>query len=287
MGNYKFTADYSCDLPKSFWEENDVVRCIMPYTICGKEYMTDDDITDEEYFRLLSEGNMATTSQINQYDAEQKFDKILSEGYDIIHLSLSGGVTSSVDNFAPTVKSLLTKYPDRKIEIVDTLTGSASNGILLRDCIELQKAGKSYDEVLKYIYATIPKLHTLFMVEDLQHLRKSGRLNTIEATIGSLLGIKPILKMNEEGKISAIAKARGTKKGLSLIAEDVAENIIIADNSSIIITHADNIERAEKLGEFIQAKVNVDIEYVPLTKIIGSHVGKDTVAVFYKGKARF
>ena len=287
MSKYKITTDYTCDLSEDFWRENPTERVIMPYSICGKEYYTDEDMDYKMYYKLLKEGNMATTSQVVQYDAEERFSKIMEKGYDIIHLGLSGGVSSSHENFTPTVNSLKEKFPDRKITIVNTLNGSGGLGIMVYEANKNMKNGMSYDDNVKYLESIVPNVYPLFVVDDLIHLKRGGRLSLVEATLGTLLGIKPLLALDKNGKICVEAKARGTKKAHIAMVEKTLETIIPEDNDFIIITHADNIEGAEKLGNLIKEKINVDIMYAPLTKVVGSHVGKDTLAIFYKGKARF
>lgn len=287
MSKYKITTDYTCDLSEDFWKENPTERVIMPYSICGKEYYTDEDMDYKVYYGLLKAGNMATTSQVVQYDAEERFSKIMAEGYDIIHLGLSGGVSASHENFMATVKSLNEKFPDRKITIVNTLNGSGGLGIMVYEAYKNMKNGMSYEDNVKYLESIVPNVYPLFVVDDLIHLKRGGRLSLVEATLGTLLGIKPLLTLDKNGKIGVEAKARGTKKAHIAMVEKTLNTIIPEDNDFIIIAHADNMEGAERLGNLIKEKVNVDIMYTPLTKVVGSHVGKDTIGIFYKGKARF
>ena len=288
MNKFLISTDNTCDMPAEFWAQHtDVIKCILPFTICGKEYISDDDISFEEYYRLLSEGNMATTSQINQYLSNILFEKAFDAGYDIIHFGLSSGVSACHENFKPTIKTLLAKYPERKFELVDTLNGSGGLGILVSESLRLREEGKTFEETVSYIESILPNVVPMFIVTDLVHLKKSGRLKPIEASIGTLLGIKPIIAIDEEGKLKTQGKARGMKKANKVLLETTVSKIDKNLCDFMVMTHGDDEAAARLVGSKIEEQTGVKVLYVHLTKVIGSHTGKGTIAVFFMGEARY
>ncbi len=288
MSKFLISTDNTCDMPAEFWAQHtDIIKCPLPFSLCGVEYIEDDEISFQDYYRLLSEGNMANTSQINQYESNIKFEKALSEGYDIIHLGLSSGVSACHENFKPTIKALLAKYPDRKIELVDTLNGSGGLGILVSEAYRLREEGKDITQATSYINSILPNVVPMFIVDDLVHLKRSGRIRSLEASIGTLLGIKPILAIDSMGKIRAESKVRGMKKACKVLLEIALRKIDAKLCSFMVMTHGDDEVTARKLGSEIELKTGVKVLYVHLTKVIGSHTGKGTVAMFFMGEARY
>ena len=288
MGKFLVSTDNTCDMPAEFWAKHtDVIKCILPFTLCGKEYINDDEISFEDYYRLLSEGNMANTSQINQYLSNLMFEKAFEEGYVIIYLGLSSGVSACHANFQPTIKALLEKFPERKFALVDTLNGSGGLGILVSESLRLREEGKSFDETVGYIESILPNVVPMFIVDDLVHLKKSGRIRTLEASIGTLLGIKPILAIDNLGKIRADSKARGMKKACKILLETAMRKIDKKLCDFMVMTHGDDEHTARQLGSQIERNTGVKVLYVQLTKVIGSHTGKGTIAMFFMGEARY
>lgn len=287
MSEFVITTDYTCDIYDGFIEQNNIVRVVMPVTLDGEEFdMETKKITPTEFYSRMSEGQLGRTSQVNQFDALNKFNEILSQGKDVLHLCFSSGVSSSFENFAPTVKELQKKYPDRKIEVVDTLCGSGALGILLYDAIKMQKQGKSLDEIKNYVENNKLNYLHYYIPQDLVYLKRGGRLNAIEATIGSILGIKPVLSLDIHGKINVINKVRGTKKAYKAMVDAVMKDIIIPENDFILMAHSSCFDDAKIIGETLNEKTGLEVKYCDLTCIIGAHVGPNTVAVFFKGNQR-
>ena len=197
MKKFVITTDYTCDIYPEFFEENNIVRVVMPITIDGEEYdLENTKITSKDLYDKMRAGSSCKTSQANQFDAITKFNDLLNEGYDILHLCFSSGVSCTFENFTPTVNELSKKFPDKKIMVVDTLSGSGALGLLLSDCIKLQKGGITIEEVYSYCEENKLCYSHYYIVQDLTHLKKGGRINAIEATIGTILGIKPVLSLD-------------------------------------------------------------------------------------------
>lgn len=287
MNKFVITTDYTCDINEEFITENKIVRVVMPISIDGEEYdLETKKITSKELYDKMRNGASCKTSQANQFDATTKFNEILSGGNDILHLCFSSGVSSTFENFTATVNELKKKYPDNKIIVVDTLCGAGALGIMLYDCIKMQKEGKSIDEVFKYVEENKLRYSHYYVVQDLAYLKKGGRINAIEATIGTILGIKPVLSLDYEGKINVVSKVRGAKKAFKAMIDMVMKNIIIPDNDFISMAHSDCLEDAKEIGEVLAERTGLEVRYCDLTCIIGSHVGPNTVAVFFKGHER-
>lgn len=287
MDNFVITTDYTCDIDNQFIEDNNIVRVVMPVSIDGVEYdLENSRITPKELYDKMRQGSICKTSQVNQFDAITKFDRILCEGKDILHLCFSSGVSSTFENFTATVNELKKKYPDNKIYVIDTLCGSGALGIMLYDCIKMQNQGKTIDEIAEYCESNKLCYSHYYVVQDLVHLKKGGRINAIEATIGTILGIKPVLSLDYYGKINVVNKVRGSKKAFKAMIDMVMKNIIIPNNDFIIMAHSDCLQDAMEIGNVLKERTGLEIKYCDLTCLIGAHVGPNTVAVFFKGHER-
>ena len=287
MNKFVITTDYTCDIYPEFFDENEIVRVLMPITIDGEEYdLENKKISSKDLYDKMRAGAACKTSQANQFDAITKFNDLLNKGYDILHLCFSSGVSSTFENFTPTVNELSKKFPDNKVIVVDTLCGSGALGLLLNDCLKLQKQGKSIEEVAQYCEENkLCYLH-YYIVQDLVHLKKGGRINAIEATIGTILGIKPVLSLDYVGKINVVGKVRGQKKAFKTMVDMVMKNIIIPENDFLIMAHSDCLEDAIDIGKVLAERTGLEVKYCDLTCLIGAHVGPNTVAVFFKGHER-
>lgn len=266
MNKFVITTDYTCDIYPEFFDENDIVRVVMPITIDGEEYdLENKKISSKDLYDKMRAGAGCKTSQANQFDAITKFNDLLNKGYDILHLCFSSGVSSTFENFTPTVNELSKKFPDNKVIVVDTLCGSGALGLLLNDCLKLQKQGKSIEEVAQYCEENkLCYLH-YYIVQDLAHLKKGGRINAIEATIGTILGIKPVLSLDYVGKINVVGKVRGQKKAFKTMVDMVMKNIIIPENDFLIMAHSDCLEDAKEIGEVLTERTGLEVKYCDLT----------------------
>lgn len=287
MSNFVITTDYTCDIYDEFWQENNIPRMIMPIIINDAEYdLENTKISKVEMYNQMRAGAIAKTSQVNQFDALQKFSDILAKGKDVLHISFSSGVSSSFENFGATVNELKKKYPERRVEVIDSLAGAGALGIMVYDAINMQKQGKSLDDIKNYIENNKLKYAHYFIVQDLTNLKRSGRLSAIEATIGTILGIKPVLKLDTTGKIDVESKVRGTKKAYKAMIDATMKDINIPENDFIIMAHSDCLDDVKQIGAVLEEKTGLPVKYCELNWLIGAHVGPNTVSVFFKGKPR-
>ena len=289
MNKYIISTDSTCDLPQSYIVENNIPIIPLYYAIDEVVYGEEKTIGEKEFFDIMRNGKMPTTMAANQVTTEETFRKYLDEGYDILHLAFSSGLSSTYNTAAVVGQELTEEYPDRKIIVIDTLAASMGEGLIVYKAVELKKSGKSIDEVSDYIKNNILHFVHMFTVDDLFHLHRGGRVSKATAIMGTMINIKPVLHVDNEGKLVALSKVRGRKKSLSTLVDTMAESIkgYEADNDTIMISHGDCLEDAEFVANQIKERLgiqNIMINYICPT--IGAHAGPGTVALFYVGEKR-
>ncbi len=289
MNKYIISTDSTCDLPQSYVVENNIPIIPLYYAIDEVVYGEEQTMGEKEFFNIMRNGKMPTTMAANQVTTEETFRKYLDEGYDILHLAFSSGLSSTYNTAAVVGQELTEEYPDRKIIVIDTLAASMGEGLIVYKAVELKKSGKSIDEVSDYIKNNILHFVHMFTVDDLFHLHRGGRVSKATAIMGTMINIKPVLHVDNEGKLVALSKVRGRKKSLSTLVDTMAESIkgYEADNDTIMISHGDCLEDAEFVANQIKERLgiqNIMINYICPT--IGAHAGPGTVALFYVGEKR-
>lgn len=287
MNKFLITTDMTADMEAGYFEAKGIERVILPFTVDNVEYdFKNKFLSPKDFYNAIRAGKETATSQVNQYEAEQLFAKHMEQGYDILHLCFSSGQSGSFDNFPPTIKELNKRFPDRKIVVVDTICGSGALGMLHDLACRMQGAGKSMDEIIKWIESNKKNFNHYFIVDDLKQLLRSGRLSKIEMTIGTILGIKPVLALDDLGKIKAVAKIRGKRKAYQALIDFTIKNVDPKKCEYIVLTHGDCIEEVEFIAEQIQAKVDIKVKYAYLNYLVGAHTGPGVVAVFFVGNPR-
>jgi DegV family protein with EDD domain len=227
---------------------------------------------------------MPTTSQVNPEQARDLFEPILKEGTDILHIAFTSGLSGTYNSCRIAAEELSEEYPDRKIVVVDSLCAASGGGMLLYKAIELKEQGKSFDEIVTWVEEN--KLHVCHdvTVDDLFHLHRGGRVSKASAVVGTIIKIKPIIHVNDEGKLIVIGKERGRKKALQTLVERMEEKSQGFENDIVMITHGDALEDAEYVKGLIQDKFGItNIMINPLGTVIGSHTGPGVIALFYMG----
>ena len=290
MNPYVFMTDSDSDLPFSYVDQLDLSMVYMPYIIDGKEYM--DDLGraggQKEYFDNMRAGAAPSTSLLPMGAYLDIFEPILAEGKDILFIAFSSQLSGTMNNARSAAEELLEKYPERKILIVDTLSISAPQSILVLKAHELYRAGKPMEEVAAWLEENKLRAQAWFTVDDLKYLRRGGRISAVAATMGTLLDLKPIITETKEGKLVSTDKVRGRKSALRLIADKAAENIDDPANAMPIIMHADAPEDAARLEKLLRERMPElpEIQTWYVGPVIGAHCGPGTVAVCYFGKQR-
>jgi len=290
MNSYVFMTDSDSDLPFRYVDELDLTMVYMPYMIDGKEYF--DDLgrsgQQKEYFDNMRAGATPVTSLLPQAVYEEYFEPVLEQGKDILFVAFSSQLSGTIRNIYAAREELLEKYPERKITVVDTLSISAPQTILILKAHAMYREGKSMEEVAAWLEENKLKAQAWFTVDDLVYLKRGGRIGAVAAAMGTMLDLKPIITETKEGKLVSTEKVRGRKQALRVLVDKAVENIDDPANADVIILHADAPEDAErlesKLREKIPALEKIDTYYVG--PVIGAHCGPGTVALCFFGKER-
>lgn len=287
MREFVVTVNSTVDLPREWVEERNVPVIPLKYTIDGETYTDMYGLTGKEFFAKLREGKMSVTSQVNPDEAKEALEPILREGKDILHLGFSSGLSGTYNSMRIAGEELAEEYPDAKIIIIDTLCACMGEGLLLYKVLQMKDAGKRIDEIAQWVEEN--KLHVCHnvTVDDLNHLHRGGRVSKASAIVGTMVQIKPIIHVDNEGKLQVIAKERGRKKSLNKIVDMAAEQSKGWDNDIVMITHGDCIEEAEYVAGLVREKMGVkEVMINNIGTVIGSHTGPGVLAVFCMGNKR-
>ncbi|MEG0774958.1 DegV family protein [Clostridium sp.] len=289
MKDFEIFTDSCCDLPIEYIKEKNIKFASLTCSYSGKQYFDDfgQSITHKQFFQDLRNGQTPLTSQPSVEEFYQKFKAIGDENKDILYICVSSGL-SGTENSATIAKNmLLEQYPEMKISIINILTASLGQGLMVMKAFEMKEMGKSHDEIVSYMEENKQKLNTYMTVDDLNHLKRGGRLSSAAAMIGIVLHIKPILSINNEGKVITLLKIKGRKSSINKLAEIVAERIQNPEEQTMAICHGDCIEEALKLKECILKLVKVKNVIINYTgPAVGTHGGPGNLAVFFMGKDR-
>lgn len=287
MRDYVITVNSTVDLPKEWLEERKVPVIPLKYTIDNETYTDMEGLSSKEFFGKLRDGKMATTSQINPEEARAQLEPFLKEGKDVLHLGFSSGLSGTYNSMRIAGEELKEEYPEAKIIIIDTLCTCLGEGLLLYKALQQKASGKTIEETAKWVEEN--KLHICHnvTVADLFHLHRGGRISKASAVLGSVVQIKPIIHMDENGKLQVVGKERGRKKSLNKIVDMAVEQIKGWDNDIAMITHGDCQEDAEYVAKLVRERLGIEnILINNIGTVIGSHTGPGVVAVFVMGNKR-
>ena len=228
MSDFILSAESTVDLPREVLEKENIRWIGFPYQIDDVDYIDDLGLTMklEDFYQKLNEGSIARTSQITFIRYMEYFDRLLEENKDILHLSLSSGMTGGVQQALMAKEELEKRYPDRKIFIVDSLTATSNEGLILLALNELRKEGKSIEEVYDWAMENRKLANAVFFTSDLTYLVRGGRLSRAAGSFGNLLNICPMMESNTEGEIVVIDKIRTKKKAMKALVKKIKERLI-------------------------------------------------------------
>ena len=289
MTKFIITTDAAADLPQDYIKQNQTKVISMQYMIDGNEYLFgngESGISISEFYEKLKKGCKASTNLINAERHKEFFRQFLEKGLDIIHVPLSSGLSATFECALAAEADLKIEFPDRKITIIDFKGASMGQGLFVDYLLNKQKEGKSFDEIVKWANDNIFNLCHLFTVDDLAHLRRGGRVSGFAAVVGSVLKIKPVLHVNNEGKLIPIKKTMGRQKSLSTLVSMMKEKTSDS-NQRVFISHGDCKEDAEYVAKLITQEFGItDIIIGCIGQIVGLHSGPGTVALFFMGSGR-
>ena len=291
MKNRKFAivTDSSCDMPKEYYKEHDVTVVNLGFTMNNVNYEGDggEQISEKDFYAKLREGSMPTTYQITSEMAKTKIEPILEQGKDVLVVAFSSGLSGTAGSFMVAAREMEETHKGRKVTVVDSLCASMGEGLLLDYVIKKADSGASIEETAQYAEQIKRNICHHFTVDNLFHLKRGGRCSSTTAIIGSILKIKPVMHVNDDGKLIVVSKAMGRKKAIACLVERMMNSIDVDANEPIFISHGDCIEDAEYLSSLVKAKLpNADITIHYIGAVIGTHSGCGTLALFHKGKNR-
>lgn len=282
-------TDSCSDLPLNYVEENNIPVIGMAYHFKGQEYIDDfgNTISYKDFYDGLRGGEMSTTSQINVFRFVEEFKKYVSQGDAVIYIGFSSALSGSLNSAVMARDMVLEEYRDGDITVIDSKSASAGEGLLVYYAYEMQKRGCSKEEIVEWVENNKLNVAHWFTVEDLNHLKRGGRVSGAAAFVGTILDIKPVLHVDDDGRLIPVSKVKGRKKSLRMLADKLKETIVNPEEQTIFISHGDCIEDAKHLEKIILEDVKVkDVIISYVGPVVGSHSGPGTVALFFPGSGR-
>lgn len=289
MSEYVITTDNNSDLPEKYLKDHGVGCMYLSYSMDGKNYTHENFLPEHEFYEAMRNGSMPTTAQVNPENAKALLEPYLKEGKDILHIAFSSGLSGTYNSSRIAAEELMEEYPDRKIIVVDSLSASLGQGLLVWLAQQKKELGQTLEDVADWVEKNKLKMVHLFTVDDLNHLYRGGRVSRTTAIVGSMLNIKPVLHVDNEGKLTAIGKVRGRKKALQELVKLMDEKIgsFGADCDTIFISHGDCEQDAQYVAEKVKEKYNIkNIIINQVGATIGAHSGPGTMALFFVGDVR-
>lgn len=290
MSDYIIISDSTTDLTPDLINECELEIIPLLYTLKGKDYYDYADERDmkfHDFYEILRGGDLSTTSLINTERFLEIFESHLKAGRDVLYIGFSSGLSGTYNASRIAVEELKEKYPDRKIYAIDSLAASMGEGLLVYLAAKEKEKGKSIDEVVKFVLENRLNLCHWFTVDDLFHLYKGGRVSKTAATVGSMLNIKPVLHVDDEGHLIPISKVRGRKMSITGLFKNMKKTAINPEEQVVFISHGDCLEEAEVLKKMVMEKLGVKKVYMNyIGPVIGTHSGPGTIALFYLGEHR-
>ena len=286
----RFFCDSNCELCYTEVDRLNLEEIRMPYILDGVEYLYDfGRNTDfESFYASMKAGSMPTTAALNELNYTELFEPVFKAGDDIFYIAFSSKLSGTFHSMNMAVAELLKVYPDRKFTHFDTKAMSAGAGIQVYYAMELKNSGASDAEVLEFLNDFSKKVRTLFSVDDLHHLKKGGRVSGTAAALGTMLGIKPILRVDEEGFLTPLSKVRGTNLVYKYFTDAVKETAIDLDKYNVWILHANCLDRAENLKKRVEevTKGKACVKITMVGPVIASHCGAGTLGIVFPSKTR-
>lgn len=288
MREYAIITDSTSNLTKDLRDKYNVDYAYMEFLYNDKNFKADldwNEIKPHEFYDLMRNGKKIRTTQVQYFEFKEKFTNYLKEGKDILYISCSSALSGSI-NSAYTVKTeLLEEYEDAKIFIVDSLISCFGQGYLTMKASELRSEGKTIEEVAQYLEQNRLKVNQIATVDNLEYLKRAGRVKATSAFFGNLLGVKPIIMSDAKGQNYAFKKVKGRQNSLSYLVDYVKENIIDSEEQIIYIAHADCLDETNKIKERIEKEIpckGIVIDYIG--PIVGATVGPGTIILYFVGK---
>jgi len=289
MSDFCLVSDVTAEISQANVDKYGIRVVPMTFFLGDKEYHQYPDnheLSMKEFYEGQVAGLETKSSQITPAEFTKVFEEILKEGKDIIYYGLSSGLGGTYNSSTIAAEDLMEKYPGRRIKCINAICASVGEGyIFVKAAKKAAEENLSFDEVVKYIEETQYSICHWFMVDNLDQLRKGGRISAVSAIVGSALNICPIITTNREGELRVAAKVRGKKKAMSYLIERIEEDGFKDQNDLVMVGHANNMEAAEKLkADILEKGLAKEVEIADIGPVIGSHVGSGMCAVLFCGE---
>ena len=289
MADYIIAAASTADLPDTYFTEHEIPLIRYSFSI-GMDVFEDDCKNESraEAYRKMRAGTIYTTSMINEETYLDFFRKLLETGKNVLYLDMSKEMSSSYMASHNAAERIRHEFPDQELYLMDTRCISGGLGLLLQECVKRMEAGADFETVIAWAEAHKLNIMHSFTVDDLNYLKRGGRVSNASAMIGSLLAIKPVLYVPDDGKLTVAAKVRGRKAALRTLLEGIKRDMTAPEGQHIIINHADCLDDANWIKSELMREYPMigSIDILPLGIIIGAHCGPGLIAVFYLGDKR-
>ncbi|MBQ7867166.1 MAG: DegV family protein [Clostridia bacterium] len=284
--SFAIVTDTAANLPQLYLNRHDITTVPFTFLLDGKEfdYTCPDTFDSHTYYDAIRAGARVTTSQINPDRYMDYMRPILERGKNILFVGVSSGVSGAFSSAQLAATQLREEFPERTIRLVDSLSAALGEGLLVLKAALCRNEGLNLENTARQLEEFRTRIYHLFTVDDLQHLNRSGRISGLTAAIGTVLGIKPLLKGSDEGKIVASDKARGRKKVMNMMVQKYAALVSDAKSHLVAISHADCLDDAEKLADMIRAECDPqDVIVTRHEPATGGHIGPGALALFFVG----
>ena len=289
MKDFVITADSNCDLLDDYIKEKNIGIIPHYYDLDGTTYGDEINLTPKEFYDKMRTGQIPTTMASNPEVIRETFQNYIDQGFDILHISFSSTLSGGCNNVMAGARDLCEENPDAKIIVVDTLNVSLGEGMFVMKAVQMKEEGKTIDEITSWLEDHKMEFCVRFTVDDLNHLQRGGRISKTTAVIGSLMNVKPILYVNEEGKLVSLSTSRGRKKSLATICNNMIESLgkYKDEHDVVCIAHGDALEDANYLASLIkEALPNKQIIINFVSPSIGSHSGPGAIGLCFMGEKR-
>ncbi len=288
MRDYVIFSDSACDLTPEMLAEMGVPYKSLTFRFndSEKEY-SNEEMPIDEFYNKMKEGGIAKTAAVNADGFAELFETALKDGKDVLYVGFSSGLSTTYNSARIAAAELSEKYPEAKIITLDTLAASAGEGLMLYLTVQEKKKGATIDEAAAFIKDLIPRMGIWFTVDDLVYLKRGGRVSPTAAFVGNLLGIKPVLYMDNEGHLIPRSKVRGRRNAIAALADQYTAKAVDKENGTVFISHGACLADAEILASMLKERHGVTVHtIVNVGTVIGAHSGPGTLALFFVADAR-
>lgn len=288
MNNFVIHTDSACDLKPATLAEWGVPYTSLTFRFDGedKEY-ANDGMSASDFYAKMRDGGIAKTAAVNTATVKANFETSLKDGKDVLYIGFSGGLSTTYNSARLAAEELRAAYPDRKILTVDSLCASAGQGMLVRLALDKQAEGATIEETAEYTEKLVPKIDHWFTVDDLVYLKRGGRVSPTVAFVGNMLGIKPVLHVDNEGHLTSVLKVRGRKSSIAALADKYGELADKLDSDMVYISNGDCEKDAAELANILSTRYGAKVTIITdVGPVIGAHAGPGVLALFFVGKER-